>query len=50
MSLAGSKHHAYAKPDIKKKTARQHVDVFVLTEAVRLDDEVVYRDGAWLTG
>jgi aminopeptidase len=43
----GSKHAVYNKPDINKKTARQHVDVFVLTDAVRLDDEVVYRDGAW---
>ena len=43
----GSKHAVYNKLDINKKTARQHVDVFVLTDAVRLDDEVVYRDGAW---
>jgi hypothetical protein len=44
----GSKHAIYSKPDINKKTARQHVDVFVQTDAVRLDDEVIYRDGAWL--
>jgi len=44
----GSKHAVYNKPEIKKKTARQHVDVFVLTDAVRLDDEVIYRDGAWV--
>jgi len=44
----GSKHATYNKPEIRKKTARHHVDVFVITEAVLLDDEVIYRDGAWL--
>ena len=43
----GSKHLTYNKPDIAKKKARHHVDVFVLTEAVVLDDEQIYRDGAW---
>jgi len=43
----GAKHAVYNKPNIRKKAARQHVDVFVLTESVTLDDEVVYQDGAW---
>jgi hypothetical protein len=43
----GAKHATFAKPDIKKRLARHHVDVFVLTSLVTLDDEVVYRDGAW---
>jgi len=43
----GAKHALYNKPNIRKKTARQHVDVFVLTESVTLDDEVIYQDGAW---
>jgi hypothetical protein len=43
----GSKHATYNKPNIRKKTARHHVDVFVLTECVLLDDEIAYRDGAW---
>ena len=38
----------YNKPNIRKRAARYHVDVFVLTETVTLDDEVVFRDGAWL--
>ena len=44
----GAKHATYNKPGIRKKTARHHVDVFVITESVRLDDEVIYRDGAWV--
>jgi len=43
----GAKHMSYNKPNIKKKAARQHVDVFVQTETVSLDDEVIFRDGAW---
>jgi aminopeptidase len=46
----GGKHAIYNKPEINKKTARQHVDVFVQTDAVRLDDEVIYADGAWVVG
>jgi len=45
----GSKHVVYNKPDIKKKHARQHVDVFVLTESVTLDGDEIFRDGAWRT-
>jgi len=44
----GSKHAIFNKPEIRKKTARHHVDVFVDTELVLLDDDVVYRDGAWV--
>ncbi|MFT5733048.1 MAG: aminopeptidase, partial [Planctomycetota bacterium] len=37
------------KPDqIRKKTARHHVDVFAVTERVLLDDDVIYKDGAWI--
>jgi len=43
----GAKHMSYNKPNIKKRAARQHVDVFVNTESVTLDDEVIYEDGAW---
>jgi hypothetical protein len=43
----GLKHMSYNKPNVKKRAARQHVDVFVLTESVTLDDEVVFQDGAW---
>jgi aminopeptidase len=44
----GSKHHVYNKPGIRKRSARQHVDVFVLTESVRVDGEELYIDGEWL--
>lgn len=43
----GAKHATYNKPNIRKKTARHHVDVFVITESVQLDDDLIYRDGAW---
>ena len=43
----GAKHGVYSKPIIKRKEARFHVDVFAVTEAVYLDDEMVYRDGGW---
>ncbi|WP_220456432.1 hypothetical protein [Rugamonas brunnea] len=43
----GAKHGVYPKPQIRRKDARYHVDVFAVTEAVYLDDELVYQDGAW---
>ncbi|MFA6902600.1 MAG: hypothetical protein WC236_05920 [Gallionellaceae bacterium] len=45
----GAKHGIYSKPMIKRKDAKFHVDVFAVTESVMLDDEVVYRNGAWLS-
>ncbi|UOD31109.1 hypothetical protein INH39_05125 [Massilia violaceinigra] len=46
----GAKHGVYQKPGFKRKDARYHVDIFAVTEAVYLDDELVYQDGAWLVG
>jgi hypothetical protein len=43
----GAKHGVYAKPGFKRKDARYHIDVFAVTDAVWLDDERVYEDGAW---
>lgn len=43
----GAKHGVYNKANIRRTTARYHIDVFAVTEAVYLDDELVYRDGAW---
>ncbi|TFW16306.1 hypothetical protein [Duganella callida] len=43
----GAKHGVYTKPQLKRKDARYHIDVFAVTDAVYLDDERVYRDGAW---
>ena len=44
----GAKHGSYNKPNIKRSAARHHVDVFAITKSVTLDNEVIYRDGAWL--
>jgi aminopeptidase len=43
----GAKHGLYNKPQIRRATARHHVDVFAVTESVYLDDHPVYRNGAW---
>lgn len=43
----GAKHGIYNKPVIRKATAKHHVDVFAITESLTLDDEVIYRNGAW---
>jgi aminopeptidase len=43
----GAKHGVYNKANIKRANARYHIDVFAVTEAVYLDDEAVYRNGAW---
>jgi hypothetical protein len=43
----GAKHGVYTKPGFKRKDARYHIDVFVVTDAVYLDDERVYENGAW---
>lgn len=43
----GAKHGIYSKAQIRRATARHHVDVFAISESVSLDDEIVYRDGAW---
>lgn len=44
----GAKHGVYSKPEIKRKDAKYHIDVFAVTEAVWLDDKNVYQDGAWV--
>ena len=46
----GAKHGQYQKPQFKRKDARFHVDVFAQTDAVYLDEDQVYRDGAWAPG
>ncbi|AKU24076.1 hypothetical protein [Massilia sp. NR 4-1] len=43
----GAKHGQYQKPQFKRKDTRYHIDVFAVTEAVHLDGERVYADGAW---
>lgn len=46
----GAKHGVYSKPQLKRKDARYHIDVFAVTDGVYLDNERVYQDGAWHTG
>ncbi|MES1204565.1 MAG: hypothetical protein ABUS79_01385 [Pseudomonadota bacterium] len=43
----GAKHGVYNKPGLKRREAKYHVDVFAVTESVRLGGETVYRDGGW---
>ena len=44
----GANHGIYGKPPFKRGDGQHHVDVFAVTDAVLLDDEVVYRDGNWV--
>lgn len=44
----GAKHSVYKKPNISRSLAWHHVDVFAVTEAVYLDDRIVYQDGKWI--
>ncbi len=46
----GAKHTSYNKPNIRKKAARFHVDVFLITDSMTIDGEVVYCDRAWQVG
>lgn len=43
----GAKHGSYGKPNFKRGDGKHHIDVFAITESVTLDDDEVYRDGAW---
>ena len=43
----GARHGVYKKPHLDHRHVRYHVDSFVLTDRVLLDDVVVYADGAW---
>jgi aminopeptidase len=43
----GARHGVYKKPHLNHREVRYHVDSFVLTDRVLLDDAVVYADGAW---
>lgn len=43
----GAKHGVYKKPNFKRRETWHHVDVFVATPLVYLDDSLVYEKGAW---
>jgi leucyl aminopeptidase (aminopeptidase T) len=43
----GGRHGVYKKPHLNHREVRYHVDSFVVTSRVLLDDDVVYDDGEW---
>ena len=43
----GARHGVYKKPHLDRRAARHHVDTFVVTSRVLLDEQVVYTEGAW---
>ncbi len=43
----GAKHTIYKKPAFSRSQARHHVDIFVATESVLLNESIVYKNGAW---
>lgn len=44
----GAKHGTYGKPGFKRRDGKYHVDVFADTLSFALDNEVIYKDGAWI--
>jgi aminopeptidase len=44
----GAKHGVYGKPNFKRGDGTFHIDVFAVTEQVVLEEQVIYRDGAWV--
>ncbi|MFA9274741.1 MAG: hypothetical protein ACEQSE_07685 [Candidatus Aquirickettsiella gammari] len=44
----GAKHGIYGKPNFKRGDGKYHVDVFAVTESVRLGEKIVFQDGAWI--
>ncbi|MHB1946982.1 MAG: M29 family metallopeptidase [Gammaproteobacteria bacterium] len=43
----GAKHTVFKKANFKRGETWHHVDVFVITELVYLDDYIVYQNGIW---
>jgi hypothetical protein len=44
----GAKHGMYAKPGFKRRDGIYHVDVFADTQSLTIEDEVVYKNEAWI--
>lgn len=44
----GRKHGMYGKPGFKRGDGKFHVDVFVDTKTVKLDDEVIFENDNWI--
>jgi hypothetical protein len=43
----GARHGVYKKPHLDRRAARHHVDTFVVTSRVLLDEQIVFSAGAW---
>jgi len=43
----GKKHGMYGKPGFKRGDGKFHVDVFVDTTTVKLDEEIIFKDERW---
>jgi hypothetical protein len=43
----GARHGVYKKAHLNHRQVRYHVDSFVVTDRVLLDNKVVYAEGAW---
>lgn len=46
----GRKHDSYVKPGFKRGAGKNHIDVFLATEFVRINNEVIFQDGKWVLG
>jgi len=44
----GRKHGMYGKPGFKRGDGKFHIDVFVDTTSVKLDDEVIFENDRWI--
>ena len=44
----GRKHGMYAKPGFKRGDGKFHVDIFLDTSSVTLDDEVIFEEEVWV--
>jgi len=44
----GRKHGMYAKPGFKRGDGKFHIDIFLDTKSVTLDDDVVFEDEGWV--
>ncbi|MFZ2803936.1 MAG: hypothetical protein WA001_01810 [Patescibacteria group bacterium] len=44
----GAKHGIYAKPGLRRRDGRYHVDIFIDAEQIILDDHVIYQDGNFI--
>jgi aminopeptidase len=44
----GGKHAMYAKPGLRRKDGRYHVDIFIDAERILINDEVIYKDGEYV--